>query len=299
MYFVLRTPESIFNPMPTTYINYNGNIIDSSQPVFTSANRAFRYGDALFETIRLMQGEILFFEKHLSRLSRSMELLGMNSNDDLTFHNLYLSIRHLDQVNNLKGNGRIRLEVFRNDGGLYTPHTNDVSYVIETSHVNVREYQLNEIGLKIELYMDIKKPVSRLSNLKSSNALYYVMAGLHKNNLNTGDCLVLNTDGRIAEAISSNIFLVENNKLSTPALSEACVAGVMREGIIEHLQSQRIPLIEKGITVDDLLKADEIFLTDVVHGIRWVSAFRNKRYFNSFSKALLSEINEYHQIKKV
>ncbi len=285
--------------MATTYINYNGNIIESSKPVFTAANRAFRYGDALFETIRLMQGEILFFEKHLSRLSRSMELLKMNPNDDLTFHNLYLSIRHLDQVNNLKGNGRIRLEVFRNDGGLYTPYSNDVSYLIETSPVTNKEYVLNEHGLKIELYTDIKKPVSRLSNLKSSNALYYVMAGLHKNSLNTGDCLVLNTDGRIAEAISSNIFLVDSGKVFTPALTEACVAGVMRESVIEHLQSHRIPLIEKGITVDDLLKADEIFLTDVIHGMRWVSAFRNKRYFNSFSRALLSEINEHNQMKKV
>ena len=285
--------------MPTTYINYNGNIIDSIQPVFTAANRAFRYGDALFETIRLMQGEILFFEKHLSRLSRSMELLGMNPNDDLTFHNLYLSIRHLDQVNNLNGNGRIRLEVFRNDGGLYTPQSNDVSYLIETSLVSNKEYVLNEHGLKIELYTDIKKPVSRLSNLKSSNALYYVMAGLHKNNLNTGDCLVLNTDGRIAEAISSNIFLVDNGKVLTPALTEACVAGVMRENVIEHLHSHRIPLIEKGITIEDLLKTDEIFLTDVIHGMRWVSAFRTKRYFNNFSRALLSEINEFNQMKKV
>jgi len=285
--------------MNPTYINYNGNIIDSSQPVFTAANRAFRYGDAIFETIRLMQGEILFFEKHLSRLSRSMDLLGMNPNDDLTFHNLYLSIRHLDQVNNLRGNGRIRLEVFRNDGGLYTPHSNDVSYVIETSSVTHKEYQLNENGLKIEIYSDIKKPVSRLSNLKSSNALYYVMAGLYKNNINTGDCLVLNTDGRIAEAISSNIFLMDTNKVFTPALTEACVAGVMRETVIEHLQSHRIPIIEKGITVEDLLKADEIFLTDVIHGMRWVSAFRNKRYFNNFSRALLSEINEYNQMKKV
>ena len=285
--------------MPITYINYNGNIIEASQPVFTAANRAFRYGDALFETIRLMQGEILFFEKHLSRLSRSMDLLRMNPNDDLTFHNLYLSIRHLDQVNNLKGNGRIRLEVFRNDGGLYTPHSNDVSYIIETSLVTNKEYILNEHGLKIELYTDIKKPVSRLSNLKSSNALYYVMAGLHKNSTNTGDCLVLNTDGRIAEAISSNIFLVEGGKVLTPALTEACVAGVMRESVIEHLQSHRIPIIEKGITVEDLLKADEIFLTDVIHGMRWVSAFRNKRYFNNFSRALLQEINEYNQIKKV
>ncbi len=285
--------------MNPTYINYNGNIIDASQPVFTAANRAFRYGDAIFETIRLMQGEILFFEKHLARLSRSMDLLGMNPNDDLTFHNLYLSIRHLDQVNNLKGNGRIRLEVFRNDGGLYTPHSNDVSYVIETSSVAHKEYQLNENGLKIEIYSDIKKPVSRLSNLKSSNALYYVMAGLYKNTIHSGDCLVLNTDGRIAEAISSNIFLVDTNKVFTPALTEACVAGVMRETVIEHLLSHRIPLVEKGITVEDLLKADEIFLTDVIHGMRWVSAFRNKRYFNNFSRALLSEINEYNQMKKV
>ena len=125
------------------------------------------------------------------------------------------------------------------------------------------------------------------------------MAGLHKNIVNTGDCLVLNTDGRIAEAISSNIFLVDNNKIFTPALTEACVAGVMRETVIEHLQSHRVPIIEKGITIEDLLKANEIFLTDVIHGMRWVSAFRNKRFYNNFSRALLSEINEINQMKKV
>ncbi len=285
--------------MSVTYINFNGNIVDSSQPVFTAANRAFRYGDAVFETIRLMQGEILFFEKHLSRLSMSMKLLGMNPHDDLTFHNLYLSIRHLDQVNNLKGNGRIRLEVFRNDGGLYTPYSNDVSYVMETTPIVSKSYQLNENGLKIELYTDIKKPVSGLSNLKSSNALYYVMAGLYKNLLKTGDCLVLNTDNRIAEAISSNIFLVSKEVISTPSLSEACVAGVMRETVIEHLKKQGISVHEKGIAIEDLLAADEVFLTDVINGIRWVGAFRNKRFFNNFSRNILKEINENCQIKKV
>ncbi len=285
--------------MSTTFLNLNGNIVDASQPVFTAANRAFRYGDAVFETIRLMNGEILFFEKHLARLTRSMELLGMNLHDDLTFHNLYLTIRHLDQVNKLKGNGRIRLEVFRNDGGLYTPYSNDVSYVIETSPVAAENYRLNDIGLKIELYTDIKKPVSRLSNLKSSNALYYVMAGLHKNKLKTGDCLVLNTDGRIAEAISSNIFLVKGKTVSTPSLTEACVAGIMRDNIIEHLKMQRLSVIEKGIAIEDVLQADEIFLTDVINGIRWVGAFRDKRYFNTFSRELLNEINDYKQIKKV
>ena len=285
--------------MAGPFVNFNGNIVDASQPLFTASNRAFRYGDAIFETIRLVRGEILFFEKHLARMTRSMELLGMNPHDDLTFHNLYLSIRHLDQVNNLHGNGRIRLEVFRNDGGLYTPQSNDVSYLIEATPVTTTEYQLNENGLKIEIYTDIKKPVSRLSNLKSSNALYYVMAGLHKISSNTNDCIVLNTDGRVAEAISSNIFLVTDGKVITPALSEACVAGVMREVVLEHLVEKRIPFAEKGVSIEELQKADEIFLTDVIHGMRWVSAFRSKRYFNNLSRQLIRDIQEYYQIKKV
>lgn len=228
-----------------------------------------------------------------------MSLLGMLPHDDLTFHNLYLSIRHLDQVNQLKGHGRIRLEVFRNDGGLYTPQSNHVSYIIEVTPLVQHHYKLNETGLKIELYSDIKKPVSRLSNLKSSNALYYVMAGLYKREHGYGDCLVQNTDGRIAEAISSNIFLLNNNTLITPSLEEACVAGVMRETIIRMTEEKGKTVIQSGVEVEDMLKADEIFLTDVIHGIRWVSAFRHKRYFNTFSRQLLREIQNLHSTKKV
>jgi branched-subunit amino acid aminotransferase/4-amino-4-deoxychorismate lyase len=280
------------------FINFNGNIIPSDQPLFTSANRAFRYGDAVFETIRLMHGEILYFDRHLDRLHRSMELLGMEMHSDLNFHHLYLAIRHLDQANQLGGNGRIRLEVFRNDGGLYTPQTNTVSYLIEVTSVHQDEYTLNENGLKIELYTDIKKPVSQLSNLKSSNSLYYVMAGLHKRKLKLDDCLVLNTDDRIADAISSNVFLVKENELYTPSLDEACVAGVMREVIMDMFTRSGGKVVESRVSVEDLLTADELFLTDVIHGIRWVGAFRNKRYFNSKAKALLNDVVERH-VKRV
>ncbi len=283
---------------PDTFVNFNGNIIKSDQPIFTASNRAFRYGDALFETIRLMNGEILYFEKHLRRLQKSMELLGMLPHDELTFHNLYLSFRHLDQVNNLKGNGRIRLEVFRNDGGLYTPQTNEVSYLIEAFPLSGMNYSMNDTGINIGIFRDIQKPPSRLSNLKSSNALYYVMAGLFNRRSGGGDCLVLNTHGRIAEAISSNIFLVRSGKVYTPSLAEACVSGIMRETLIEFLRLKNTEVIETGIQESDLLEADEIFLTDVIHGIRWVSAFRQKRYFNKFSKRLLEQLQELNDIKK-
>lgn len=277
------------------FLNFNGNILPSDQPLFTAANRAFRYGDAVFETIRMMHGEILYFEQHLHRLHQSMELLGMEPHPDLTFHRLYLTIRHLDQANNLGGNGRIRLQVFRNDGGLYTPQSNSVSYLIESAPLVKKEYSLNENGLKIELYSDIKKPLSRLSNLKSSNALYYVMAGLHKRQLGIDDCLVLNTDGHIAEAISSNIFIVKGAKLITPSLQEACVAGVVRNVLLQLVHEKGGQVSESTVTVQDLLEADEVFLTDVIHGIRWVGAFRNKRYFHTHSKQLLQSLNDLQQ----
>jgi len=277
--------------MPSSkYINLNGSIADASQPVLTHRNRAFRYGDALFETIRLMNGEILYFDRHLERLKRSMNVLGMEWHPDFSFQNLYLLIRHLDQVNELKGNGRIRLEVFREDGGLYTPESNKVSYLIEAERMDKKEYYFNETGLKVEVYSELAKPLNKLSNLKSSNSLIYILAGLYKNNNRCDDCLILNSDGNIAEAISNNIFLVSKEQLFTPSLNQGCVAGVMREVIIDLMNSKKKKVTENKITLEQLLAADEVFLSNVIDGIRWVGAIKNKRYFNKFSKLLFEDI---------
>jgi branched-subunit amino acid aminotransferase/4-amino-4-deoxychorismate lyase len=280
------------------FVNYNGNILPADQPVLMANNRAFRFGDGLFETIRLMHGDILFFEKHLNRLKRSMNMLGMKWREDLNFHNLYLLIRHLDQVNELKGNGRIRLGIFREEGGFYTPLKNDVSFLIEAEPLDAKEYQLNESPLRIDVFQEITKAKNKFSNIKSSNALIYVMAGLYKVQQGLDDCLLLNSDGKIAEVISANIFLTSGEEVYTPALTEGCVSGVLREQLIELLKEREKKIHEVSLTIDHVLKADEIFLTNVITGIQWVGAFRQKRYFNNTSKWLLAELNEVH-LKKV
>jgi branched-chain amino acid aminotransferase len=280
------------------FVNYNGNILPADQPVLMANNRAFRFGDGLFETIRLMHGDILFFEKHLNRLKRSMNMLGMKWREDLNFHNLYLLIRHLDQVNELKGNGRIRLGIFREEGGFYTPLKNDVSFLIEAEPLDAKEYLLNESPLRIDVFQEITKAKNKFSNIKSSNALIYVMAGLYKVQQGLDDCLLLNSDGKIAEVISANIFLTSGEEVYTPALTEACVSGVLREQLIELLKEREKKIHEVSLTIDHVLKADEIFLTNVITGIQWVGAFRQKRYFNNTSKWLLAELNEVH-LKKV
>jgi len=280
-----------------SFVNYNGNILPADQPVLMSNNRAFRYGDAVFETIRLMHGDILFFEKHLNRLRRSMDLLGMKWRDDFNFHNLYLLIRHLDQVNELKGNGRIRLEVFRNEGGGYAPESNEVSFMIEAEPLERKEYQLNENPLRVEVFTDIAKSKNKFSSIKSSNALVYVMAGIYKMQQGLDDCILINTDGKIIEAITANIFLVSKDEIYTPSLSDGCVAGVMREQLMELLKERGRKIHETTLSIDHVMKADEVFLANVIGGIRWVGAFRQKRYFNSFSKGLLAELNEAHAKK--
>lgn len=285
------------NQTSTRYISYNGNIVEANQPVFTASNRAFRYGDAIFETIKLMGGDLLFLDKHLHRLKTSMAILGMKMHNDFSFHNLHLIMRHLDQVNALKGHGRIRFEVFRKDGGFYTPVNNEVDYVVEADPVANKKFSLNETGMRIEIFTEHHKPMTKISNIKSSNALCYVMAGLHRRTSGFDDCLVLNTSGNICEAISSNIFIVNKGTLITPPLSEGCVAGVMREVILEMALEANEEVVEKPISVLDLLAADEIFLTDVINGIRWVGAFRQKRYFNAYSKQLMKRLNEIVLVK--
>ncbi len=284
-------PESL-------YINFNGSIADAAHPLLMHTNRAFQYGDAVFETIRLMNGEILFFDKHLARLKRSMEYLSMQWHEDFTFQHLHLLIRHLDQVNNLRGNGRIRLEVFRKDGGLYTPLSNEVNYIITADGMNEQEYLLNDIGLRVDLFTEITKPLNKLSNIKSSNAMLFVLAGLHRRKTGFDDMLILNSEGNISEAVSSNVFVVQNGELSTPSLDQGCIAGVMRERIIELMNEKGKKCVEKKISLTDLLQSDEVFLTNAIGGIRWIGGLRNKRYFNSFSKTLIKGLTEV-TLKKV
>jgi branched-chain amino acid aminotransferase len=282
----------------SSYVNYNGNILPANQPVLMSNNRAFRYGDAVFETIRLMHGDILFFEKHLARLRRSMDLLGMKWRDDFNFHNLHLLIRHLDQLNDLKGNGRIRLEVFRNEGGGYAPETNEVSFMIEAEPLDEKVYRMNENPLRIDVFTDIAKSKNRFSGIKSSNALVYVMAGIYKVQQGLDDCILVNTDGKITEGITANIFLISKDEIYTPSLSDGCVAGVMREQLMELVRSRGKKIHEATLGVEHVLKADEVFFANAINGIRWVGAFRQKRYFNNASKALLADLNEM-QARKV
>nr|WP_294796540.1 aminotransferase class IV [uncultured Mucilaginibacter sp.] len=277
--------------MPMLFINFNGEILPADTKVLTVANRSFRYGDGLFESMRMLKGQLKFAGEHAKRLQKGMKALKMDGYSQMDSWFLKEKADQLASVNKVK-HGRLRLTVYRDSEGLYTPSQNKVGYQLEIQPLDEPRYFLNSKGLIIDVYTELSKPTNFLSNIKTCNSLVYVLAGIHKSQNNLDDVLLLNQNGFLCEASSSNVFVYYQNHLYTPALSEGCVEGVMRQVIIDIANKIGIPLIEAQINPEILYEADEVFLTNSVKGIQTVMGYGIRRYFNKVSKALMDELNK-------
>lgn len=281
--------------MLDTYCIYNGHLISLYEPAISFTNRAFRYGDSLFESIRFTNGKIMFLADHVKRLKLSMTTLRMNVPTEFTFANIEQLILNLIEQNNIKNEARIRLTVFRNEGGFYTPETNDISFLIETEALETSGYVLNQKGLWVDIYAEIKKQINKISNLKTGSALMYVMAGITKTSLRLDDCLLVNENGHIIESINSNIFVIKNGTLYTSPITDGCIDGVMRKQILAIAAQNKILAFEQSLTVHTLTDGDEVFLTNAIKGIQWVGQFKNKFYTNQRTVFFIEKLNELAQ----
>jgi branched-chain amino acid aminotransferase len=275
-----------------SYINHNGELVYVKTPIFTAYNRAFCYGDALFETIRIYKGKPLFINDHFSRLSKGMDILKMELSEKFTTDFLYEKVAELALKNQLAEGGRARVEVYRNEGGFYISSTNKASYVITGEKTEKSNYQLNNKGLLIDIFKDAFKLVDILSPLKTTNKLPFVLAGFFKSEKNLDEAFVLNNHGRVCETINANVFLYKNDQFYTPAIEEGCIEGVMRRNIIKILQENGKTVHETKISPEELILAEEIFLTNSIAGIIWVGGYKEKRFFNHISKWLVELLNK-------
>ncbi len=273
------------------FINFNGEILPADAKVLSVANRAFKYGDGLFESMRMLKGQLKFAEQHADRLHKGMKALKMDGYSQLDTWFLKEKAEQLAAVNKIK-HGRLRLTVYRDSEGLYTPTQNKTGYILEIQPADEPRYFLNSKGLIVDVFTELTKPTNFLSNIKTCNSLVYVLAGIHKSQNNLDDVLLLNQNGFLCEASSSNVFVYYQNHLYTPALSEGCVEGVMRQAVISIAQQNNIPLTEAQINPEILYEADEVFLTNAVKGIQSVMGYGIRRYFNKMSKVFVDELNK-------
>lgn len=271
------------------YCILNGHLISIYEPAVGFDNRAFRYGDSLFETILVSNHQLMFLKDHITRIKLGMTVLRMNVPAEFTTANLNEMISHLLHHNAAGPHARVRLTVYRQEGGYYTPETNDISFLIETEEV-AGNYEMNQKGFWADIYTDIKKPINKLSNIKTGNALMYVMAGISKQSMKLDECFILNDSGNIIESISSNVFAVKNGTLYTPPLSEGCIAGVMRKQIMHLATENKILTFESPLTIYTLMNADEIFLTNSIQGVQWIGQFRDKFYTNKMAQFFLQKL---------
>ncbi|MBC7744707.1 MAG: aminotransferase class IV [Flavobacterium sp.] len=278
--------------MKSHFINFNGKITLAEEAVLPISNRGFRYGDGVFESMRWMKGELKFADLHADRMQRGMKALKLEGYFTVDSNFIKENVSELVWRNKIGSNARVRISIFRDSDGLYSPTNNKYGYAIEIDKVSETSYLNNKKGLLVDLYDEIPKPINKLSNLKTSNALIYVLAGVFKSQNSLDEVLIVNQNGFLCEAISSNVFVVFNKEIYTPALTEGCIAGVMRHVIIKLAKENNLNIIEAQINPAILEQADEVFLTNASKGLQWVMGYNNKRYFNETSKFLLNKLNE-------
>ena len=268
------------------WLNLNGNYVEEKTPVIRADNRAFRYGDGLFETMKVVVGSIRLRDLHFERLFKGMETLQIMLQGFINADLFEEQIRKTILKNRISGPARVRLTVYRGDGGLYDFNNTSAGYVIQVWSLSSSSMSMNDSGLKVGLYEGGRKAVDELSNIKSNNYLVYVMGAIQARKYQHNDCIILNTNGRVCDSTIANVFYVKDGTIFTPTLSEGCVAGVMRSYLLSQLPSQGYNVIEKETTTEDLLNADEMFLTNAVSGLRWVGEFKEKKYVNTIGSKI-------------
>jgi len=274
-------------------INYNGNILSAKEPIFASDNRSFRYGDGIFESIRVINGNIQLFDLHYARLISGCQLMKLKIAKEWTFDFFKNKINALLKENETAENARVRLTVFRGTGGYYEPTNTKAEYLIEADPWKGKGYALNEKGVLVDIYTDMEKTTSLFSTYKTNNSLIYVLASIHKKEHKLDDCFLINSKNRVIEAIDSNIFLVKGGEISTPPTTEGCVAGVMREYLLKVMDENNITYHQTPITLEDLFTAEEIFLTNSISGVQWVKTYKVKNYELGIAKILSEHLNNH------
>jgi branched-chain amino acid aminotransferase len=260
------------------YINFDGKVLCSDEKVLTADNRSFRYGDGLFETLKLVEGRLLLAPYHFERLFAGLRTLQFDPPAWWTAEHLSTEIINLCKKNGHSDLARARLVVFRGNGGLSEPVSAHPHYIIESGPLDPKSGELNSEGLLVDLFPGGRKSCDALSNLKSNNYLVYALAAIHARQRGLNDCLVLNSREGIADSTIANLFCCRQQVLYTPPLSEGCVAGVMRRHLLESLPKKGFTVREEALRPEDLESADEIFLCNALRGIRWVGSFRGYNY---------------------
>ncbi|WP_298136497.1 aminotransferase class IV [Flavobacterium sp.] len=272
-------------------INYNGEI-QSSDTTLSNSNRGFLYGDGVFETLKIVNNRILFIEDHYFRLMASMRIVRMQIPGNFTLEYLEEQILNLAKANNCENSARVRFTVFRNDGGFYLPQTRTVSFLIQVSPLKETLYSFSDAMYEVDLYKDFYITKQLLSTIKTTNKMINITGSIFTDENDLQNCLLLNNEKNVVEALNGNLFMLIGNQLITPSIEDGCLNGIMRKQVLQVARKiENLEVLEQPISPFDLQKADELFITNVITGIQPITKYRKKEYNSDLSRTVLEKIN--------
>ena len=272
-------------------VNYNGNIQESSS-ISIENNRGFLFGDSVFETIKVMDNKVLFLEDHYFRLMASMRICRMEIPMNFTME--YFESQIVTLISSLeKSNSyRVRFSVYRESEGFYLPKSRNVQFIVTASPLSSDLYSIGKENYEVELYKDFYIQKQLLSALKTNNKMLQITGSIFASENGYDNCLVLNDEKNVVEALQSNLFMKTGNVVVTPPVSDGCLNGIMRKQVLEILKKiEGIEVNEISISPFDLQKADELFLTNVISGIQPITKYRKKEYTTEFASEVVKRLN--------
>lgn len=276
-------------------VNFNGTLLPQTDSKIPTHNRGYKYGDALFETLKVVNGRIFFWEDHYFRLMSSMRILRMDIPMSFTMEFLEAEIIKTVEVNELLNTtARVRLNVDRGEGGKYLP-TDDAKInfnIVAEPNANPFYTIDTDATCVVDLYKDYFVAPGLLSGLKSNNKAIQIIGSIYAKENDFDNCLLLNTNKNVIEALNGNLFLVKADRIKTPPLEDGCLKGVMRKQILELLvKDVNLFVEEASISPFELQKADELFITNVIKGIVPITQYRKKTYGTDFAQNVVAKLN--------
>ena len=276
-------------------INFNGTLESPENFTFTINNRAFKYGDGIFETVKVLNNNLVFWEDHYFRLMSSMRMLRMKIPMSFTLEFLEAEILKTIKSQEASSSFRVRLSVYRQDGGLYTPTTNNIDYLIEVSPLNIQE----KTTYTVDLFKDFYNYSGLLSTVKTNNRMLNTLASVFASENDLDNAILLNEKKGVVEATNGNIFIVKGNTIKTPALTEGCIKGITRGKIIEIItKNADFEVEETSISPFEIQKADEVFITNAVIGVQIVTNYRKKVFSRVVGDKLSNSLQILQVLKK-
>jgi branched-chain amino acid aminotransferase len=261
-------------------INFNGELLNEENVNLSIQNRGFKYGDAIFETIKVSNNRVIFWEDHYFRLMSSMRMLRMKIPMEFTLEFLEQEILKTVAVQNSTISYRVRLNVYRKDGGLYTPKTNKIDFFIE---VKANTYVTKEV-YTVDVFKDFYSYSGLLSTIKTNNRMVNTLASIYANENELDNCVLINENKGVVEVTNANIFIVKGTVVKTPATTEGCIKGIIRSKVIDIIaKNEAFTLEETTISPFEIQKADEVFITNAIIGVQGITNYKKKTFVTSFS----------------